>query len=138
MQIDLPTCCPLCDGPVHVERVRCETCESAIEGRFGLDWLMLLKPEQLKFVKVFLVCRGKIKDVEQALGLSYPTVVARLDDVVGALGAQGRARLEAAAPPALPEPAPPPPKTERRLEVLKALSDGAIDIDEAERRLRER
>jgi hypothetical protein len=96
-----------------------------VEGQFDLDWLGRLGREQLKFVRVFLGCRGKIKDVEQALGLSYPTVVARLDDVVGALGQ----RSEEPAPRRRAEPP-------DRLEILKALSTGEIDIDEAERRLK--
>lgn len=130
MEQPLPTRCPLCDGRVHVERLRCEACECAVEGHFSLDWLAALKPEQLKFVKLFVLCRGKIKDVEQALGLSYPTVVARLDDVVAALGERpGEAPRRPSAPP-------PRPSAPDRLAVLRALSDGEIDLDEAERRLR--
>lgn len=129
MERSLPTRCPLCEGRVHVERLRCEACECAVEGRFALDWLEALKPEQLKFVKLFVLCRGKIKDVEQALGLSYPTVVARLDDVVAALGE----RPDREARPSAPPPRASGPKW---LEVLRALSDGEIDVDEAERRLR--
>jgi hypothetical protein len=106
---------------VQIERVRCERCHTALEGAFGLDWLAGLSAEQLNFVKVFLTCRGKIKDVEQALGISYPTVVSRLDDVVVAIGGA-----------AAPRPAP------SRLEVLEQLSRGELDVDEAERRLRGR
>ena len=121
MEQELPTRCPLCAGPVRVERVRCGTCGSAVEGDFGLDWMGALGREQLRFVKVFLACRGKIKDVEEALGLSYPTVVARLDEVVAALGAD--------------RPASPVAPTDR-LKVLEQLSNGEIDLDEAERRLK--
>jgi len=120
----LPTRCPLCAGRVHVERLKCESCESAVEGQFSLDWPGSLSPEQSAFVKVFLICRGKIKDVEQALGISYPTVVSRLDDVVTALGG----------PNAAANPAP----EVRSLEVLEQLSKGDIDVDEAERRLRKK
>ena len=120
----LPTRCPLCAGRVHVERLKCESCESAVEGRFGLDWPGALSPEQSAFVKVFLICRGKIKDVEQALGISYPTVVSRLDDVVAALGGPNTASAPA------PE--------GRSLDVLEQLSKGDIDVDEAERRLRKK
>ena len=116
----LPTRCPLCAGRVHVEKIRCEACNCAVEGQFGLDWLGNLSPEHLAFVKVFLIARGKIKDVEQALGISYPTVVSRLEDVVAALGAS-RAEPEASA---------------RSLDVLEELASGDIDINEAERRLR--
>lgn len=118
----LPTRCPLCSGRVHVERVKCESCECAVEGQFGLDWQGSLSPEQTAFVKVFLICRGKIKDVEQALGISYPTVVSRLDDVVAALGGQNI----------------PPAPAEKPLDVLEQLSSGAIDVNEAERRLKKK
>lgn len=124
MSFPLPTACPLCSGTVHVERVRCEACASAVEGRFELGWLSGLSPEQLGFARVFLLCRGKIKDVEQALGLSYPTVVSRLDDVVRAMAAPG------------PKTPPPAPRPRDDLDVLEALRSGAIDVDEAERRLR--
>jgi hypothetical protein len=119
----LPTRCPVCEGPTHVERVRCGACQSAVEGAFTLDWVGTLSKEQLAFVRVFLTARGKIKDVEQALGLSYPTVVARLDDVVTA--------ITGAAPPR-----PPAPPAVDRHAVLDALSAGTIDVDEAERLLR--
>ncbi|MFT3706820.1 MAG: DUF2089 domain-containing protein [Archangium sp.] len=116
----LPTRCPLCAGRLHVERVRCESCESAIEGKFDLGWPSALSPEQLAFVKVFLVCRGKIKDVEQVLGISYPTVVSRLDDVVAALGGANT------------------PPAEHSLDVLEELASGSIDVNEAERRLKKK
>jgi hypothetical protein len=63
----LPTRCPICGGGTHVERVRCGACDTAVEGRFTAGWVQGLSPEQLAFVRVFLSCRGKIKDVEQAL-----------------------------------------------------------------------
>jgi hypothetical protein len=95
-----------------------------VEGQFGLDWPGALSPEQSAFVKVFLICRGKIKDVEQALGISYPTVVSRLDDVVAALGG--------------PDTTAAPAPREGSLDVLEQLSRGDIDVDEAERRLRKK
>jgi len=47
---------------------------------------MALTPEQIQFVEVFLKNKGKIKDVEAELEISYPTVVARLNEVVRAMG----------------------------------------------------
>ena len=32
------------------------------------------------------MCRGSIKDVEKELGISYPTVRAKLDEVISSLG----------------------------------------------------
>jgi hypothetical protein len=113
----LPTRCPVCAQGLHVQRVGCEACGSAVEGRFGMDWPGQLSREQLQFVKVFLLARGKIKDVEQALGLSYPTVVSRLDGVLEALGSSRR------------------PSSVDRLDILDRLARGELDVDEAERRL---
>ncbi|QSQ20655.1 DUF2089 domain-containing protein [Pyxidicoccus parkwayensis] len=127
----MPTRCPVCGEGTHVERVRCGACDTAVEGRFTTGWVQGLSPEQLAFVRVFLSCRGKIKDVEQALGLSYPTVVSRLDAVVAALGED--------APP-VPPPPPPPPSPprggQRRAQILDDLAAGLIDADEAARRLK--
>lgn len=118
--MELPTRCPLCAGPVQVARVHCEACGTGIDNRFELGWPGRLTKEQLAFAQVFLLCRGKIKDVEQALGISYPTVVSRLDALVGALGVA----------PSQPAPS--------RMDVLDELARGDIDVDEAERRLKKR
>jgi hypothetical protein len=111
-----------------VERVRCDACGSALEGRFSAGWPAALSPAQLEFARVFLECRGKIKDVEQALGISYPTVVSRLDDVVVAI--TGR--------PAPPRPQPEPGAgSKRRKEILDSLATGEINAEQAARLLRE-
>ncbi len=70
---------------MRIARLLCDSCGTAIEGDFDSGRLGRLSREQIAFVEVFLECRGKIKDVEQRLGLSYPTVVARLDQVVEAM-----------------------------------------------------
>ena len=80
------TRCPVCGDELRIVRLQCEACGSALEGRFSLGRLQRLTREQVQFVEVFLKCRGKIKDVEEELGISYPTVVARLNDVVEAMG----------------------------------------------------
>jgi hypothetical protein len=45
-----------------------------------------LSRAQLDFVEVFLKNRGNIREVERELGVSYPTVRARLDEVLEAIG----------------------------------------------------
>jgi hypothetical protein len=86
----MPSQCPVCGDPLRVARLECDGCSTAIEGDFDNGRLGRLTREQIAFVEVFLECRGKIKDVEERLGLSYPTVVARLENVVDALGAPVR------------------------------------------------
>jgi len=124
----VPNVCPGCTGALEIVRLSCLTCGTSVEGHFSLEWVGALSREQLAFVKVFLASRGKIKDVEHALGLSYPTVVARLDEVV-AVVARASSR-----------PSSPTTKSNAgataRLAALAQLEAGEIDVDTAERLLR--
>jgi hypothetical protein len=82
----LPGRCPVCTNALTVTRLQCGHCGTGIDGQFSLGRLQELTPEQIQFVDTFIKCRGKIKDVEAELGISYPTVVARLNDVVKTMG----------------------------------------------------
>ncbi len=111
--------CPACAATLEVERLSCPTCHTAVEGRFCLCPLCRAGGEERDFALTFLRCRGSIKEVERALGISYPTVRARLEELL--------ARLEA--PPA------PDDGMVRRVAILEDLRDGRIAQDEALRRL---
>ena len=108
---------------MRVVRLRCRGCETAIDGSFELVRFLRLTPEQLYFVETFIRNRGKIKDVEEELGISYPTVVARLDEVLAALGYEAERNEEEV--------------QEARRQILDELSEGRIDAGEAAKRLRE-
>jgi hypothetical protein len=69
-----------------ITRLHCPQCEVTIEGRFSLGRLAMLSPEQLEFVEVFVRNEGKITRVEKELGISYPTVRSRLDDIIISMG----------------------------------------------------
>jgi hypothetical protein len=83
---NLPSGCPVCGNTLTVTRLQCGNCGTGIDGAFGLGRLQALNPEQVQFLETFVKSRGKIKDVEEALGISYPTVVSRLNDLVRAMG----------------------------------------------------
>jgi hypothetical protein len=118
------TRCPVCAAEMRITRLECDACGSALEGRFTLGRFQRLTREQLQFVELFMLCRGKIKDVEERLGVSYPTVVARLNEVVAAMGySVDQGETEALA---------------RRQEVLDALAAGRISATEAADQLRSR
>lgn len=78
--------CPVCHQPLHVTRLHCPACGTSIEGDFQAERLLALTPEQRSFVLSFLRNRGNIREMEKELGISYPTVRARLDQVIAALG----------------------------------------------------
>ena len=78
--------CPSCRENLHVTRLHCRNCDTAIEGNFTLGRLYYLSPEQLQFVEIFIRCEGKINRVEDEMGMSYPAVRSRLTEVIRALG----------------------------------------------------
>lgn len=78
--------CPVCNGKLRAVKLKCSRCGTIIENEFELSKFESLGDEQIKFLETFVMCRGNIKDVEKELGISYPTVRAKLDDVISALG----------------------------------------------------
>lgn len=86
MSYKVITKCPICSSKLKVMKLRCNKCGTVIENDFEFSKFEYLGEEHLNFMEVFLKCRGNIKDVEKELGISYPTVRAKLDDVIAALG----------------------------------------------------
>lgn len=78
--------CPVCSGKLRAIKLKCSRCGTVIENEFELSKFESLGDEQVKFLETFVMCRGNIKDVEKEMGISYPTVRAKLDDVITALG----------------------------------------------------
>ncbi len=56
-----------------------------LRGRFEIPLVARLDSEQYKFLETFLRCRGMLNSVERELGVSYPTVRARLDALLDSL-----------------------------------------------------
>ena len=112
-----PTECPVCHGDLLVTRMVCRSCGSALEGRFGLGRLFQLTPEQRHFVEVFIRCEGKMNRVQEELGLSYPTVRSRLEDVIRAMGYEVGRREEESG--------------QERRDILERLARKEISADEA-------
>jgi len=82
----MPGHCPVCGETLHVTGLHCSNCDTSIEGHFILGRLSHLSAEQIHFVETFVRCEGTIKRVEKELGISYPTVRARLEEVIRAMG----------------------------------------------------
>lgn len=120
--------CPICDQRLLVTEYACRSCGAAIRGRFDRCDLCALPSDQLHFVRLFLHVEGNLREVERRLGLSYPTVKARLAAVNAALDA-------AAAAPAAAAFAHAPNRDEERLLLLRRLRDGELSLDEVMRRL---
>jgi hypothetical protein len=121
--------CPVCDAALQVTELSCTRCETRLVGVFPPPPLARLPLEQQRFVEVFLRCRGVLRDVERALGVSYPTVRARLDAAVDALE-----DLTPAASPPIETTR--PDHEEKRRQILQAVAEGRTDATEAALALR--
>ena len=78
--------CPSCGGALEVTELRCPSCRTVVRGRYAPCPFCQLAPDSLYFLETFVQCRGNIKEMERALGISYPTVRGRLDAVIRELG----------------------------------------------------
>jgi hypothetical protein len=117
--------CPSCSGDLAVEKLHCHACDIAIEGDFNIPALLRLNRGQLDFVEVFLKNRGNIREVERELGVSYPTVRARLDEVLDAIG------LNLASAPAADHDGRTADAARSRRAILEQLSAGKISPQDA-------
>ena len=83
---DVIATCPVCAGELAISRLHCRTCGTTLEGEFGVGRFGKLSREQMALLESFLRSRGNLKEMERALGISYPTVRARVEALVQALG----------------------------------------------------
>jgi len=110
----IPGECPVCNGELKIDSISCTECDMKMTGTFYVSGFSKLSPKQLEFVKAFIKCKGSIKEMEKELGISYPTVKSRLDEVAGALGLAVE-----------PEP------EKGNTDILESLDKGELSIEEA-------
>ncbi len=132
-QHSISTVCPVCKGQMMVKELECEHCDIQVRGNFGVAGAASqnasrfdsLTGDQMVFLETFLRCRGIIRDVEAALGISYPTVRARLDSLLTtlALTDQAAAQQAAAAPVEAEKPS--------IKDILSKLDSGKLDAQAA-------
>lgn len=91
MAHDVISTCPVCAGELSVTRLRCGSCGTTLEGEFSVGRFARLSREQTALLESFLRSRGNLRDIERELGISYPTVRARVEALVRALGFGPRA-----------------------------------------------
>jgi len=116
--------CPACGGRLIVTGVCCESCSTEVRGRFAPGKLSSLTEEQLTFVQIFLRARGNLSEVEKVLGISYPTIRNKLDEIIKVLNRDP-----------VDIPIEPNVDPERRT-ILEQVASGAVAPAEALERLR--
>jgi len=127
MKYKAPGRCPICGEKLSITKLSCPKCTTTIEGNFEPCEFCRLPDEDLEFIKIFIKCRGNIKDVEKELGISYPTVRGKLDTVIRGLG------YEVPSKELIRENE---NKSAARNEILDQLSNGEITSKEATERIK--
>ena len=79
--------CPSCGGQLEIAEVQCTACETQVRARYRPCDFCALTEEQSTFLRMFVMSRGNLSEVEKRLGVSYPTVRAKLDEVIERLNA---------------------------------------------------
>ena len=130
MAHDVIATCPVCTHELFVTRLRCGECGTTIEGEFGVGRFGHLTREQTSLLESFLRSRGNLRDMERELSISYPTVRARVEALVRALGFGPRDEADPA--PAAEDATPDgdDPAGGRR-EILERLSRHEMSAEEA-------
>jgi hypothetical protein len=163
-----PPSCPVCATALLVTGLQCPACGTGVTGTFlpspsvgavrptgsaaQLDAersdsasatpgrLINLPEPHASLLELFLRVRGNVKDVERELGLSYPTVRARLEEAFTA----ARPLLTLTAPSGSPTSSTSTPARReeqaqlaaQRAEILSALERGDLNPSQASERLR--
>lgn len=79
---NLPKLCPSCGRRLCVCGMHCTECGTRIEGVYDLPVTMQLPTDDQRFILDFVKSSGSLKEMARKLGLSYPTVRNRLDDII--------------------------------------------------------
>jgi hypothetical protein len=114
-----PSDCPVCGDHLAVTRLGCASCGTELAGVFGTCEFCALDERETEMLRVFLMSRGNMREVEKHLGVSYPTARLRFAELLTKLG--------------LVEAEDPAPLT--RDQILSEVAAGALAPDEAQRLL---
>ena len=86
MAHDVIATCPVCSNELAITRLHCGSCGTTLEGDFSVGRFGRLNRDQVALLESFLRSRGNLREMERELGISYPTVRARVEALVRALG----------------------------------------------------
>lgn len=114
-----PRDCPVCAAPLMITGCGCPECGTGITGTFRMCPYCALSADEFEMLRVFLVSRGNMRELERHLGVSYPTTRQRFADLLQKLGLEDEAR---------------PVDRDR---VLADVAAGRLSVDEAQRILTE-
>jgi|TARA_Y100000310_G_scaffold324100_1_gene385541 hypothetical protein len=136
-QISADLLCPACNGALYPRVLECRECGIKIEAQFEGSEFNNLSPDEFHFLRIFISCEGRIRDMESALGVSYPTVKARLASLKQRLGLSGDSLNGATEPSADADGI---SQEDNGVNVSKLLEDmekGVVGFDDAMKKLKD-
>ena len=128
--------CPVCSGSMTPVEVHCDACDVSVKGHFALNEFAALNEDDLHLLRIFVLCEGGIREMESALGVSYPSIKGRL----GKLRDKLKANVPQPPTPATPGDVAatvPGPAESSTAKVLKDLEAGRTSFEQAMERLRQ-
>jgi hypothetical protein len=111
--------CPSCGEKMMIRELKCPKCDLRIRKDFESCDFCSLPEEDYEFLLIFLRTQGRITDMEKLLGVSYPTIKTKIDNLLKNLNLS-------------------PTAADDDIDPLDALAQGIVSIDEAVAILRQR
>jgi hypothetical protein len=118
--------CPACGKSIVITELKCPHCNLVMQGEFTGGAFSALSEDQFTFIRAFLKVRGNLSELEKVLGISYPTIRNKLDEINTVL------ELAEAQPAATA-----PTGGNDRKAILQQVSEGRLSTAEALQRIKE-
>lgn len=77
--------CPTCKITMSVSELHCEQCSLNLRGQFALPRLSRLSKDNMRLAENFLVLGGNLKLLAEQMGISYPTLRRKVDEMISEL-----------------------------------------------------
>jgi hypothetical protein len=77
--------CPYCRAAMAVTQMACGHCHVSVSAVFPMSRLAGLPVEHQRFIEMFVLAGGNLKEIAEQVGVSYPTIRSRLDKVIESL-----------------------------------------------------
>jgi hypothetical protein len=71
-----------------VTRMTCAHCDVSVTAQFPMSRLGTLPIEHQRFIEMFVLAGGNLKEMAEQVGVSYPTIRSRLDKIIESLRAE--------------------------------------------------
>lgn len=125
--------CPTCGGSLTITEVRCDRCGTEVRSQYQPCPFCRLTPEQMNFAMLFVQSRGNLSDLEKALGVSYPTIRGKLDEIIKVVSIPRPPEASSAPTAATPIQVAPvaDPEKDRRREILNQVASGNLNAADA-------